>query len=117
MRQLSQLLAKAPAGAVRAEREATMMQAGHSSRTGGYRDAAGRRVEEGRPDSLVVIGEIVRSWRPALLLGLTAPVSTKVLIQSKKPKTHFLRGQMTTGTSYDSRSTIHPRQSRPLRLR
>lgn len=39
------------------------MQARHSSRTGGYRDAAGGHVEEGRPDSLVMVGEIVKKLK------------------------------------------------------
>lgn len=45
------------------------MQAGHSSRTGGFRDADGNHVEEGRPDSLSRIGEIVEKLEAGAVDG------------------------------------------------
>ncbi|GAA3110015.1 hypothetical protein GCM10010520_63090 [Rhizobium viscosum] len=101
MRELSQLLAKPPAGAVRGEWEATTMQAGHSSRTGGYRNADGGHVEEGRPDSLSMIGEIVEKLEAGAAEGGDGPGFNKVVIRWKKPKIPFMRGQVTLETSFD----------------
>lgn len=101
MRELSQVLGKAPAGAVSGEWEATTMQAGHSSRTGGFRDAAGNHLEEGKPDSLSIVGEIVEKLEAGSAQGGDGPGFNKVLIRWKKPKIPFMRGQVTIETSFD----------------
>lgn len=44
------------------------MQAGHSSRTGGFRDADGNHVKEDRPNTLSAIGEIVEDKTPKALV-------------------------------------------------
>ncbi len=77
MRELSQRLGKPPAGAVRGECEATTMQAEHSSRTGDFHDADRNHVEEGRPDSLTRIGEIVEKLEARAAMKLAVPVSTR----------------------------------------
>jgi hypothetical protein len=101
MRELSQLLAKPPAGAVSGEWQATTMQAGHSSRTGGFRDANGYHVEEGRPDSLSRIGEIIEKLESGAADGTGGSGFNKVVIRWKKPKIPFMRGQVTIETSFD----------------
>lgn len=59
IRELAPALDKAPAGAVSGEWTATTMQAGHSSRTGGYRDAEGNYVPEASRHPLDIISDVV----------------------------------------------------------
>ena len=102
IRELAPALGKAPAGAVSGEWTATTMQAGHSSRTGGYRDAEGNYVPEASRHPLDIISEVVEK------LGASGvPRFNKVLIRWKKPKFPFMRGEITLQTSYDR--TIVPR--------
>ncbi len=81
------------------------MQAGHSSRTGGFRDAAGNHLEEGKPDSLSIVGEIVEKLEEARPKVAMAPVSTRCRSAGKKPlKIPSMRGQVTIETSLIGRS-------------
>ncbi|MGO7180357.1 hypothetical protein ACCT14_00275 [Rhizobium brockwellii] len=102
IRELAPALGKAPAGAVSGEWTATTMQAGHSSRTGGYRDAEGNYVPEASRHPLDIISDVIEK------LGESGvPRFNKVVIQWKKPKFPFMRGEITLETSYDW--TIVPR--------
>lgn len=101
MRELASILAKPPAGAVSGEWQATTMQAGHSSRTGGFRDAHGGHVEESRPDSLSRIADIVEKLAAGAADGGDGPGFNKVVIRWKKPKIPFMRAQVTIETSFD----------------
>lgn len=102
IRELAPVLGKAPAGAVSGQWTATTMQAGHSSRTGGYRDAEGKYVPEDSSHSLGIIDEVVEKLNAAA----QQPFNTMV-IGWKKPKLPFGRGEVTLETSFDQ--TIVPR--------
>ncbi|MGO7861466.1 hypothetical protein ACC676_07630 [Rhizobium ruizarguesonis] len=102
IRELAPALGKAPAGAVSGEWTASTMQAGHSSRTGGYRDAEGNYVPEASRHPLDIISDIVEK-----LDASGVPRFNKVVIRWKKPKFPFMREEITLETSYDR--TIVPR--------
>ncbi|MBY5333286.1 hypothetical protein HFO99_04900 [Rhizobium leguminosarum] len=102
IRELAPALGKAPAGAVSGEWNATTMQAGHSSRTGGYLDAEGNHVPEGSTHPLDIIADVVEK-----LAASGGPRFNKVVIRWKKPKFPFMQAKITLETSYDQ--TIVPR--------
>jgi len=96
IRELAPVLGKAPAGAVSGEWTATTMQAGHSSRTGGYRDAQGRHLQEDSSHSLAIIDDVVEK------LDAAAPQHfNTVVIRWKKPKFPFMRAEVTLETNFD----------------
>ncbi|EJZ17976.1 hypothetical protein NE852_13560 [Rhizobium sp. Pop5] len=103
IRELAPVLGKAPAGAVSGQWTATTMQAGHSSRTGGYRDAEGKHVMEDSSHSLGIIDDVVEKLDRAA----PRPINT-VVIGWKKPKFPFMRGEVTLKTSFDE--AIVPRE-------
>ncbi|NEI38251.1 hypothetical protein GR204_30585 [Rhizobium leguminosarum] len=94
--ELAPALGKAPAGAVSGEWTATTMQAGHSSRTGGYLDAEGNHVPEGSTHPLDIIADVVEK-----LDASGVPRFNKVVIRWKKPKFPFMQAKVTLETSYD----------------
>ncbi|EJC79840.1 hypothetical protein Rleg4DRAFT_1442 [Rhizobium leguminosarum bv. trifolii WSM2297] len=96
IRELAPVLGKAPAGAVGGEWTATTIQAGHSSRTGGYLDAEGKHVRDDSTHPLSIIGDVVEKLDAAA----AQPFNT-VLIRWKKPKFHFMRAQLTLETRFD----------------
>ncbi|MBY5408958.1 hypothetical protein HFO98_10840 [Rhizobium leguminosarum] len=96
IRELAPALGKAPAGAVSGEWTASTMQAGHSSRTGGYLDAEGKHVPEGSGHPLDIIAEVVEK-----LAASGVPRFNKVVIRWKKPKFPFMQAKITLETSYD----------------
>ena len=102
IRELTPILDKAPAGAVTGEWTATTVQAGVSSRTGGYRDAGGNHLSQDSTHPLSAIEDVVEKLEPS------EPQSfNKILIRWKKAKIPFMRGQVTLETEYDQ--TIVPR--------
>lgn len=102
IRELAPTLGKAPAGAVSGEWTATTIQAGHSSRTGGYLDAEGKHVPEDSRHPLDSIADVVEK-----LDASGAPRFNKVVIRWKKPKFPFMQAKVTLETSYDQ--TMVPR--------
>ncbi|MBY3484077.1 hypothetical protein [Rhizobium laguerreae] len=102
IRELAPALGKAPAGAVSGDWTATTMQAGHSSRTGGYLDAEGKHVPEDSRHPLDIIANVVEK-----LEASEVPRFNKVVIRWKKPKFPFMQAKITLETSYDQ--TIVPR--------
>lgn len=102
IRELAPALGKAPAGAVSGEWTATTLQAGHASRTGGYRDAGGKHVPEDSRHPLDIIADVVEK-----LDASEGQRFNKVVIRWKKPKFPFMRGEIALETSYDR--TIVPR--------
>lgn len=82
-----------------AEWEAMVIQAGHSSRAGGYRDSDGRHAQEGRPHGLSVIGEIVENLETGAADGAGLPQLQPGADPLEKPKTPLIRGQMTMEAS------------------
>ncbi|MGO6676650.1 hypothetical protein AB9E19_20265 [Rhizobium leguminosarum] len=102
IRELAPALGKAPTGAVSGEWTATTMQAGHSSRTGGYLDAEGKHVPEDSRHPLDIIADVVEKLDASAL-----PRFNKVVIRWKKPKFPFMQAKITLETSYDQ--TIVPR--------
>lgn len=100
--ELVPVLSKAPAAAVSGEWAATTMQAGHSSSTGGYRDATGKPVSDASRDPLRVIGDVVERLDEA-----TTERFNRVVVRWKKPALPFMRAQVTIETSFDQ--TIVPR--------
>ncbi|MGO7869269.1 hypothetical protein [Rhizobium leguminosarum] len=102
IRELTPALGKAPTGAVSGEWTATTMQAGHSSRTGGYLDAEGNHVPEDSRHPLDIIADVVEKLDASAL-----PRFNKVVIRWKKPKFPFMQAKITLETSYDQ--TIVPR--------
>ncbi|MCW0015938.1 hypothetical protein G9X68_14840 [Rhizobium sp. WYCCWR 11279] len=102
IRELAPALGKAPAGAVSGDWTATTMQAGHSSRTGGYLDAEGKHVPEDSRHPLDIIADVVEK-----LEASEVPRFNKVVIRWKKPKFPFMQAKITLETSYDQ--TIVPR--------
>ncbi|MBY4606468.1 hypothetical protein K6M90_02115 [Rhizobium sp. 9T] len=96
IRELVPVLSKAPATAVSGEWTATTMQAGQSSSTGGYRDAAGQPVSDDSRDPLRIIGDVVEELDEAA----TERFNT-VVIRWKKPALPFMRAQVTIETSFD----------------
>ncbi|KPH07751.1 hypothetical protein CO657_12020 [Rhizobium acidisoli] len=102
IRELAPVLGKAPAGAVRAEWTATTLQAGHSSRTGGYVDAKGKHIRQDSTQPLGIIEEVVEKLDAAA----TERFNT-VVIRWKKPRFPLMRAQLTLETTYDQ--SIVPR--------
>ncbi|ANK92202.1 MULTISPECIES: hypothetical protein [Rhizobium] len=103
IRELTPVLGKAaPAGAVSGEWIATTMQAGHSSRTGGYRDAGGNLVSEESTKPLDIIEDVIEKLDAA-----ASHRFNKVVIRWKKAKLPFMRGELTIDTTYDQ--SIVPR--------
>ncbi|MFS2179514.1 hypothetical protein ACCC98_26800 [Rhizobium pisi] len=96
IRELAPVLGKAPAGAVSGEWTATTMQAGHSSRTGGYRDAQGRQLPEDPSYSLGIIDDVVEKLDAAASRHFNT-----VVIRWKKPKFPFMRADVTLETNFD----------------
>lgn len=102
IRELSPVLGKAPAGAVSGEWTATTMQAGHSSRTGGYLDAEGKHVRQDSTHPLDLVGDVIEKLDAA-----ASERFNKVVIRWKKPRLPFMRGEITIDTEYDQ--SIVPR--------
>ena len=102
IRELTAILDKAPAGAVTGEWTATTVQAGVSSRTGGYRDAGGNHLSQDSTHPLGAIEDVVEKLEPS-----EPQRFNKILIRWKKAKIPFMRGQVTLETEYDQ--TIVPR--------
>ena len=95
-RELLTVLDLSPKGAVAGEWTATTMQAGHSSRTGGYRGADGSYLTQGLSDDLDVIDDVVNRLEEA------APSTfNSVTIRWKKSRIPFMRGQVTVETAFD----------------
>ncbi|PDT12153.1 hypothetical protein CO670_28815 [Rhizobium sp. J15] len=97
IRELVPVLSRAPAGAVSGEWTATTMQAGHSSSTGGYRDAAGKQVPDDSRDPLRAIGNAVEKLDAAS----AAERFNTVVVRWKKPALPFMRAQVMIETSFD----------------
>ncbi|PCK83064.1 hypothetical protein [Rhizobium sophoriradicis] len=96
IRELVPVLSKAPAAAVSGEWAATTMQAGHSSSTGGYRDATGKPVSDDSRDPLRIIGDVVERLDEAATERFN-----RVVVRWKKPALPFMRAQVTIETSFD----------------
>ncbi|ANL72702.1 hypothetical protein AMC83_CH02736 [Rhizobium phaseoli] len=96
IRELAPALSKAPARAVSGEWTSTTMQAGHSSSTGGYRDAAGKTVSDDSRDLLRDIGDVVEKLDAAATERFN-----QVVVRWKKPALPFMRAQVTIETSFD----------------
>ncbi|WHO75167.1 hypothetical protein [Rhizobium sp. BT03] len=102
IRELAPVLVKAPAGAVSGEWTVTTLQAGHSSRTGGYLDAEGKHIREDSGRPLGIIEDVVEKLDTAA----TERFNT-VSIRWKKPRLPFMRAELTLETAYDQ--SIVPR--------
>ncbi len=98
------ILDKAPKGAVSGEWTASTMQAGHSSRTGGYRDANGDHVQQDSTDPLNVIEDVVTRLEDSATSKFNS-----VTIRWKKARFPWKRDDITIETRFDA-STV-PRGS------
>lgn len=96
-RDLRETLDRAPKGAVKGEWQATTMQAGHSSRTGGYEDRHGHAVSEPGFRDLGAIDEVL-----AKLEGSAGERFNTVSITWTKARLPFRRGKVAIETRFDA---------------
>lgn len=97
--ELLPILDKAPKGAVSGEWTASTMQAGHSSRTGGYVDANGDYVRQETTEPLNVIEDIV-----ARLEDAATSKFNSVTIRWKKARFPWKSGDISIETRFDART-------------
>ncbi|KQS96637.1 MULTISPECIES: hypothetical protein [unclassified Rhizobium] len=106
--ELLPILDKAPKGAVSGEWTASTMQAGHSSRTGGYLDANGDHVRQDPTEPLNVIEDIVARLEASATSKFNA-----VTIRWKKARFPWKRGDISIETRFDA-STVPRRADDPI---
>lgn len=95
-RELLTVLDLSPKGAVTGEWTATTMQAGHSSRTGGYRGTDGTYLTQDLSDNLDVIDNVIKRLEDA------APSTfNSVTIRWKKSRIPFMSGKVTVEIAFD----------------
>ena len=97
-RDLQAILDRAPSGAVTGDWEATAMQAGHSSRTGGYRDARGDLVDQPAGHPLNEIEDVVEKLQAG-----TAERFNTVRIRWTRATLPFMKGKVTVEISFDAK--------------
>ncbi|WP_152046897.1 hypothetical protein [Aureimonas psammosilenae] len=96
-RDLLVILDRAPKGAIGGDWHATTLQAGHSSRTGGYRDRQGQHVEEASIRDLDIIDDVIER----LAEGGGEPFNA-VSITWTKARLPFGRGTVAVETRFDA---------------